>query len=202
MIKTVIFDLGKVLIPFDFTPVYKAIESLCGLTTAQIRERISSTDLVPRFETGLVAPEDFVAQLCGMLDLHIGYAEFCDLWSSIFLKETLIPESLLAGLRERYLLLLLSNTNAIHFAMIRENYPMLRHFHDFILSYEVKAMKPSPLIYRAAVARAGCLPGECFFTDDIPAFVEGARKEGIDAVQFESYAQTEGAMRERGIEWE
>ena len=65
---------------------------------------------------------------------------------------------------------------------------MLRHFDDLVLSYEVKAMKPSPLIYREAIARAQCRPEECFYTDDIAAYVEGARREGIDAVQFESCA--------------
>jgi putative hydrolase of the HAD superfamily len=112
-----------------------------------------------------------------------------------------VPESLLAGIRERYRMLVLSNTNAIHFDMVRQNYPLLRHFHDLVLSYEVKAMKPSPAIYREAIARAGCRPEECFFTDDIPAYVEGARREGIDAVRFESCAQLERELAARGVRW-
>jgi HAD superfamily hydrolase (TIGR01509 family) len=70
-----------------------------------------------------------------------------------------------------------------------------------VLSYEVKAMKPSPAIYREAIARAQCRPEECFYTDDIPAYVEGARREGIDAVQFESCAQLERDLAARGIRW-
>ena len=85
--------------------------------------------------------------------------------------------------------------------MIRETYPLLRHFHEFVLSYEVKAMKPARAIYQAAIARAGCLPEECFFTDAIPAYVEAARREGIDAVQFQSREQIEEELRARGIEW-
>jgi HAD superfamily hydrolase (TIGR01509 family) len=65
----------------------------------------------------------------------------------------------------------------------------------------VKAMKPAPAIYREAVTRAGCAAGECFFTDDIEAYVEAARREGIDAVQFLSLEQLETEMRARGIEW-
>jgi HAD superfamily hydrolase (TIGR01509 family) len=85
--------------------------------------------------------------------------------------------------------------------MVRESYPLLRHFHDFVLSHEVKAMKPSPAIYREAIARAQCPPGECFFTDDIAAYVEAARAEGIDAVQFTSLEQLEEDLRLRGVEW-
>ena len=201
MIKTVIFDLGKVLIPFDFSRGYRAMEPFCDYPAAEIPKRIAASDLVHRFETGLVEPRDFVEQLSRMLTLRVDYDQFCEIWSSIFLPDTLVPESLLAGIRERYRLLVLSNTNALHFAMVRRNYPLLRHFHDLVLSYEVKAMKPSPAIYREAIARAQCRPEECFYTDDIPAYVEGARREGIDAVQFESSTQLERDLAARGVRW-
>jgi putative hydrolase of the HAD superfamily len=201
MIRTLIFDLGKVIIPFDFSRGYRAMEGLCGLPAADIPRRIGTTDLVIRFETGLVAPEDFVRELSDLLGLRVGYDQFCEIWSSIFLPDTLIPEAMLEALARRYRLLLLSNTNAIHFGMIRERYPFVRHFHDLVLSHEVKAMKPSPLIYQEAIARAGCSAAECFFTDDIAAYVEGARKQGIDAEQFVSLEKLEKDLRARGVEW-
>lgn len=201
MIKTVIFDLGKTLIPFDFGRGYRALEQLCGYRAAEIPRRLGATDLVNRFEAGLVEPHDFVRQLAATLGIEIEYGRFCEIWSSIFLPEPLVPESLLEALRRRYRLLLLSNTNAIHFPMLRERYPLLGHFDGYVLSYEVKALKPAPEIYREAVALAGCAPGECFYTDDIAAYVEAARREGMEAVQFESLAQIEAEMRARGIGW-
>ena len=174
---------------------------LCAYPAEEIPRRIGTTDLVNRFECGLVEPQAFVDQLCGILDLRLEYSRFCEIWSCIFLPDTLIPESLLEGLRRRYRLLLLSNTNAIHFGMIRDNYPLLRHFDEYVLSYEVGAMKPSPRIYAEAIARAGCEPGECFFTDDIPEYVAGARAAGIDAVQFQSAAQIESELTKRGVSW-
>ena len=201
MHKAIIFDLGKVLIHFDFKRGYRALEGLCPYSAAEIPRRIGRTDLVERFETGLVEPRDFVEQFSRILDLHLDYDRFCEIWSCIF-TEALIPESLLEGLAARYRLLLLSNTNALHFAMLRKDYNyLLRHFHDLILSYEVRAMKPQPEIYREALERAECLPGECFYTDDIADYVEAARQVGIDAVQFESREQIEREMRVRGISW-
>jgi len=204
MIKAVIFDLGKVIVPFDFSRAYRAMAELCPYSPEDIPKRIGSvpTDLLRRFESGQIEPEHFVEQLCGILDLRVGYPRFCELFSSIFLADTLIPESMLEGLRRRYRLLLLSNTNAIHFPMIRQNYPLLRHFDDFILSYEVGAMKPSPRIYEEAVARARCAAGECFFTDDIAEYVAGAREAGLDAVQFQSAAQIQSELSKRGVTWE
>ncbi|SPE43087.1 HAD-superfamily hydrolase, subfamily IA, variant 3 [Candidatus Sulfopaludibacter sp. SbA3] len=201
MYRAVIFDLGKVLVHFDFKRGYRALEGLCPYPAAEIPKRIASTRLVERFETGLVEPHDFVAQLSAMLELQVDYDHFCRIWSCIF-TETLIPTELLAGLAARYRLLLLSNTNAIHFEMIRETYaPLLRHFHELILSYEVKAMKPHPAIFQKAIDAARCRPEECFYTDDIASYVDAARALGMDAVQFESAAQIERELTSRGIEW-
>ncbi len=198
--KTVIFDLGRVLVHFDFKRGYRALEGLCPHQAADIPKLLAGTGLVERFETGLVEPRDFVAEISRVLDLSINYDQFCEIWSCIFMH-TLVPESMLQGLKARYRLLLLSNTNAIHFEMISRTYPMLRHFDDLILSYEVKAMKPQPEIYRAAIERAGCEPCECFYTDDIAEYVAGARAMGIDAVQFQGAERLEQDMRARGIEW-
>ena len=198
--KTVIFDLGRVLVHFDFKRGYRALEGLCPHEAAAIPKLLAGTGLVEQFETGLVEPRDFVAEISRVLDLNVDYQRFCEIWSSIF-TDTLLPESMLEGLKARYRLLLLSNTNAIHFAMIRRNYPLLRHFDDLILSYEVKAMKPQPAIYRAAIERARCEPGECFYTDDIAEYVAGAQAMGIDAVQFEGAERLTEEMKMRGIGW-
>jgi putative hydrolase of the HAD superfamily len=200
--KAIIFDLGRVLVNFDFKRGYRALEGICPYPAAEIPARLWAGGLVDRFETGLIEPRDFVAQISAALDLAIGYDGFCAIWSSIF-TETLVPDAMLAGLARRYRLLLLSNTNAIHFEGLRESHAtLLRHFHDFVLSYEVKSMKPRPEIFQVAIARAGCRAEECFYTDDIAENVTAARSLGIDAVQFESAAQLEREFAARGICWE
>jgi len=166
--------------PLRLLPRLSALEKHCPYAAAEISNRLDATDLVHRFETGLIEPADFADEISRVLDLRISYDQFCEIWSSVFM---------------------LSNTNAIHFDMVRRDYPLLRYFHDFVLSYEVKAMKPAPAIYQAAIARAQCRPAECFYTDDIPAYVEAARQQGIDAVQFESLAQLERDMATRGVRW-
>ena len=80
MHKALIFDLGRVLVDFDFQRGFEALEAICPYDAAEIRRRIAATDLVERFETGLIEPPDFVAQLSRMLDLDMEYADFCRLW--------------------------------------------------------------------------------------------------------------------------
>lgn len=200
MHKAIIFDLGKVLVPFDFMRGYQALEQHCRYPAAVIRQRIASSGLVEPLEKGLIEPREFVARLSQTLDLDLDFERFCGIWGCIFTGQ-LIPDQVLEALAARYRLLLLSNTNQIHFQTIRSKYSLIRYFHDLVLSFEVHAMKPEPEIFRVAIERAGCRPGECFYTDDIGSFVEAARREGIDAVQFESPAQIEREMRARGITW-
>lgn len=201
MHKAIIFDLGRVLVHFDFKRGYQALEGLCPYPAAEIPKRIGATGLVQRFETGLMEPAEFFTEFSRVLELNLEYSRFCEIWSCIF-TETLVSEAMLEGLAKRYRLVLLSNTNAIHFEMVREAYrPLLRHFHELVLSYEAKAMKPDPRIYQEAVERAGCRPEECFYTDDIEAYVEGARQFGIDAVLFQGESRLVEELRARGIEW-
>ena len=199
MHKAILFDLGKVLIHFDFQRGYRALEGLCPYTAAEIPRKLAGTGLVERFETGLMEPREFVDEMSRILELRVDYAKFCEIWSCIF-THALLLETMLEGLARRYRLVLLSNTNALHWELLREDYAhMLRHFDRLILSHEVGAMKPTPAIFRAAVEAAECRPEECFYTDDIPAFIEAARAFGIDAVQFESCAQLERELAARGI---
>ena len=199
-IRTVIFDLGRVIVPFDFDRAYARVTARTGLDREAIRERVREAGIVPRFESGQIEPRPFVEAFNRAVGCELAYDEFREIWFSIFSPETLIPESLLTSLKGRYRLLLLSNTNAIHYEMIEEVYPHVHHFDHHVLSYKVGAMKPDEAIYREALRHAVGAPGECFFTDDIPEYVEGARRMGIDAVQFQSHEQILGELRARGVE--
>lgn len=201
MIQTVIFDLGRVLVPFDFQRGYRAMSELCGLEPEEIARRLRQSNLVVDFESGVVDGPGFVQEVSRLLEAELSYDRFCEIWSSVFLPETLIPESMVEAIRKRYRTVLLSNTNPIHFEMLRATYPILRHFDAYVLSHEVGAMKPLPAIYAKAIEEARCPAQECFFTDDIAEYVEGARRAGIDAVQFESCEQVSRELRSRGVEW-
>lgn len=199
MIQAVLFDLGNVVIPFDFKLAYRRLAEHCGLKPEEIPARIRTTGLVAPFERGEIAPEPFVRDFSSALGLHLSYQEFCEWWSCVFLPETLVPEELLANLAGRYRLVAVSNTNAIHFPLLEKNYPLLRHFHEFVLSYRVGASKPEAKIYHEAIARAQCDAAECLFIDDLAVNVEAARAHGMDAVQFVSAEQLNRELAARGV---
>jgi hypothetical protein len=114
MYRAILLDLGKVLIDFDFSAGYRALEELCPYPEAEIRRRIAATDLAARYESGLIESRDFCAQLCALLELQVDYDRFCAIWNSIF-SGVLLPESMIEGLARRYRLVVVSNTNQIRF---------------------------------------------------------------------------------------
>ncbi len=201
MIETIIFDMGKVLIPFDFSRGYRALEPYTSLTAEEIPVELSKTDLVNRLESGQIEPLPFFDELRRILKADMTYDQFCQIWSCIFLPDILIPEPFIEKLKDRYRVMVLSNTNAIHFEMVSVNYPILKHFHHLVLSHEVGAMKPEPKIYAAAIANAQCPADRCFFTDDIPAYVEGARKAGLNAEQFLGFEKLQEDLKRYGVTW-
>lgn len=200
MLKTLIFDLGKVIVPFDFERGYRAMAGLTSLSPGEVRARVAATQTIVPYETGAIGTPEFVRIIGQALGHEFAVDHFQRLWSAIFLPDALLPESLFAALKERYRLVLLSNTNDLHFRFIHERYPHLGHFDEYVLSHEVKAAKPDPRIYAAAIRAAQCEPGQCFFTDDIPDYVAGARAAGIRAVQFQGYVPLLASLREHGVD--
>jgi putative hydrolase of the HAD superfamily len=199
VIKTILFDLGNVVVPFDVRLAYARMAELCGCPQDEVAARIRAAALVRPFERGEIATDAFVRELSAAMGVSVTHREFCDWWNCVFLPGSLVPEELLEDLGSRFRLLALSNTNPIHFALLQEAYPLLlRHFHGYVLSHEVRAAKPEAKIYREAISRAQCHPEECFFTDDLALNIEAAREHGMDAVQFLSAGQLEGELAARG----
>ncbi len=200
MTRAILLDMGNVLVKFDFGRAWTEMAPRLAEPVEVVRGRLRESGLVKRLDSGQMAQEEFVTRFCELLGVEMGYEEFLEIWNRIFIEQ-LVPNQTLEALGRRYPLVLLSNTNPIHFAEIERRFDFLRYFERRVLSHEAGTMKPAPEIYAQAVAAAGCEAGECFFADDMPEFVEGALRQGIDAVRFESAAQLEGELRARGVEW-
>ncbi len=199
MIRSILFDLGNVLVPFEVQRAYKLLAQQSGLSTETVAERIRDSQIYNVYESGMLETGEFLERFQSLLGFQCPKSEFREIWNAIFLPETSTSEELVLDLKQRYRLVLLSNTNDLHYGWLRERYPILNHFDAYTLSYEVKAMKPDPKIFAAAVANAQCEPGECFFTDDIARYVEAARAFGIDAEQFTGEHNLRAHLSTRGL---
>jgi HAD superfamily hydrolase (TIGR01509 family) len=96
-------------------------------------------------------------------------------------------------------LFLLSNTCEAHFAFASSQFPFLKCFDGYVLSYEVGARKPEKKIYEKALEIAGCRNEECFYIDDILPYIESARSMDIDAEQYTNPQALTQHLHARGI---
>lgn len=199
MIKALIFDLGRVLLNVDYGTGYARMSALSGLSREEIARRLRDSGLNYEFESGRIASRNFANKVCALLGTAVSFEDFSEIWYSVVDQGPIIPEQFIASLHESYPLVLLSNTNELHFSMLKQRCPVLNHFDACTLSYELGVQKPGEAIYRDAVAKAGCEPQECFYTDDVQAYVEGARRIGIRACQFRGLEQLKTDLRGAGV---
>jgi len=189
MIKTLIFDLGNVIVRFDHGRIVRRVEQFCDLSGSEIFERMFGSDIVHDYDHGKTSSVEFFDRVRKYLNLRMTFDEFSEAWNSTFDLNPILPEEMFESLSQKYRLLILSDTNELHFEFIKQNFSLLSYFDDFVVSYRVGAIKPAPEIFLAAVEKANCLPAECFFIDDREPNVEGARKIGIRAELFISAEQ-------------
>ena len=198
-IEALLFDLGKVLVDFDFDLGMKRFGARTSLSAEEFKAIILDQSWVRRYEHGEISSADYHRYLrdAGRLDMHLD--EFHEAWSSVFLPGLIVPEELLANLKARYPLILVSNTNESHADFVSRNYPVLDYFDHKIFSHEVGSMKPDRKIYDAAIAAAGRPPEALFFTDDREENIESAAKLGIRAHQFHSVLKLVKALQNNGV---
>jgi glucose-1-phosphatase len=199
MIEALLFDLGKVLVDFDFELGMRRFNARTSLSPEEFKSIILEQTWVRRYEHGDISTVDYHRYLREHGKLEMSIQEFHEAWSAVFLPGLIVPEQLLANLKRRYPLILVSNTNESHAEFIARNYRVLEYFDHTIFSHEVGSMKPDRRIYDAAIAAAGKPPEALFFTDDRPENVESAAKLGIRAHQFESVAGLVNALRNHGV---
>ena len=197
-IRLIISDFGGVICTFDYRIFCQRLAGRTGRTTDQVFAAAFGDRLQREFETGRLSGPAYHRAVMDRLGADVPYEEFFPMYGDIF---TEIPATcdLLRRLHARYLLYLLSDTNEIHFGYVRETVGILRVFREFIVSYQVGAMKPDPRIYGEALHRSGLPATACVFVDDRPANVEGAARVGMHALLFQSAEQCAAELTRLGV---
>ena len=195
MRRTVFLDMGNVLVWFSHERMCAQVASVFNCEPAAVHAVLFEDGLQQEFESGRVTEADLRHKLESQLESHADPDHLRRAVSDIFeVNREIVP--LLDELKRKgSRLILLSNTNVIHFEFIRSEFDILDWFDDFILSYEVGSLKPHPEIFRFALQRAAVGAEDCFFTDDILENVEQARLLGIAAEVFTDSTTLEHQLR-------
>ena len=199
-IQAILFDLGKVLVDFNFETGVQALHAACSISRGQLEEVLWDEKWIRRYERGEMSTKEFHNYLCEAADLQMDLSGFRETWSSVFLPEPIVSDDLLVTLKQKYPLILVSNTNEAHFEFIRARYRLLDYFDHHILSYEVGSLKPDRKIFEHAIAASNRPAEALFFTDDREENVLVARELGMHSHQFRTESQLVNALQQAGVE--
>jgi glucose-1-phosphatase len=199
-IEAILFDLGKVLVDFDFERGLQKLHAASTLSRDEFEEILWDEKCARRYERGELSTTDFHAYLRDAASLEMDLEAFRETWSSVFLPDPIVSEELLAALKRKYPLILVSNTNEAHIDFVRANYRVLDYFDHLVLSYEVGSLKPDRGIFDRAIQVAGRPAEALFFTDDREENIAAARELGIHAYQFNSESKLLDALQRAGVE--
>jgi len=184
-ITTLIFDFGGVIINLDLPRCIQRFKDLGFENIDQYLSNFRQSNFFLLYENGTIDTAQFRNEIRKHINKPLADAEIDDAWSA-FLRD--IPQEkleLLTKLRERFRLLLLSNTNPLHIEMSTKNEFAKRgktiydYFEKCYFSYEMKLTKPQPEIFEAVLKDAGLRPEECLFIDDGATNIAQAERMGI-----------------------
>ncbi len=199
MIQTMYFDLGNVLVFFSHDKMYSQLSELLGLPAKSIRKLFLEDQLAYRYETGQISTEELYKTFAKLAKKPFSLEEFLLAAAEIFIPNTEIFPLIEAMKTQHIRLILLSNTSECHFQYVCQHYPILQTFDEWVLSYKTGACKPNPAIFQKALSLAQCPKEHCFFTDDIPQYVEAAKQSGLDSEVFSGVPQLKSHLAHRGV---
>ena len=185
MAKTIIFDLGGVLVNLDWDKVCAPLTDLSSQTYDAVMAEIQNGPIVELSMLGHLTPGEFHQALCAKISADIPFDPFIDIWNGILSADDDMA-SFVAELGSEHSLALASNTDAIHLAFARENFSVMGTFQQFFLSYEMALLKPDPAYFHHVLYGLWASPENCVFIDDRPENVRSASNIGINGLVFES----------------
>lgn len=200
-IRTVLFDLGNVIIPIYAAKTAAFWSGITGIPAETLSAKLDfEKDIFHRFEKGAVTPGRFRKEVMELAGMKLTRKDFDHGWNLMI--DGVYPgiTELLKKLSVKYRLGLLSNTNRIHEKFYRKKYPaVFRNFDRILLSHHVGARKPEETFYLTALKKLGALPGETVFLDDRPEFTDAAGKLGIRTVTVRKPGDITEGLKKFGV---
>lgn len=190
-IKTIIFDLGGVIIDLDFMKTPEAFSQLTGRSVDDIYPLYFKPGLFQDYEKGLISDAELRSGINDLFSTQLTDSQIDEAWCAMLGHVPEIRLEFMCELRSQYKVLVLSNTNAIHVRSFNQaimdvsGKPSLEDFADEVyFSHELHMRKPDAEIYEEVLNRSGSTADECLFLDDTRANLETAAQLGINTLHI------------------
>lgn len=198
-VKTVVFDLGGVVLDWDPRHLYRKVFD-DQAAVEQFLTTVCTLEWHAQHDQGRPMDET-LPRLC---DEHPHLATEISLWRERYIEMVAgYIEGMVEVLDEldrvgvpRYAL---TNMPAEVLPELRQAFPVLEVFDGMIVSGQEQLAKPEPAIFRLLTERFGLEPAETVFVDDVPANVDAAWTLGFRGIRFESAHQLRRVLAAWGL---
>jgi FMN phosphatase YigB (HAD superfamily) len=199
MNPVLIFDLGKVLVDFDYSIAARKIAARSAHAPEDLHSFLGSSPLLVEYECGRIGREEFYDAIRRAIGFRGDIVEFGGYFSEIFseIKEMILLQ---AELRQRgFKTYIFSNTNDLAIEHVRRDFPFFAGFDGYIFSYEVGAMKPQAKIYEAMETLCGRRGADLIYLDDRAENVTAGALRGWRTILHETPGKTRAALASFGL---
>jgi FMN phosphatase YigB (HAD superfamily) len=197
--SAIVFDLGKVLVDFDYAIAAQRIAARGNLSLPEIANYVNHTPLFVQYETGAVTTKQFYDEICRVTGFRGSVAEFGQCFADIFVQIDPMVQ-LQAVLRQRGLpAYIFSNTNELAAEHIRRAFPFYANFDGYILSYQHGAMKPDARLYEVVESASARRGAEILYLDDRPENVAAGAARGWQVILHESPEKSRADIEKLGL---
>lgn len=200
-IKTVVFDIGNVLIDFSWREMFAER----GYTDEKMVERMAKASVYSpewsEFDRGILTYDQIIDSFVKNdpeieADLRKALVSMEGMATP---KETTVPMLKLLKAKH-YQILVLSNFSEWALDGNKETMSFLKYVDGGILSYRDKVIKPGEEIYRLLMSRYDLQPEECVFIDDTAPNIDTAVRLGMHGIVYKSQEQMLNELRALGVE--
>jgi putative hydrolase of the HAD superfamily len=186
--KSILFDLGGVLLNIDYQKTKIAFENLGINDFNKHFSQLTQSKLFNKFETGAISPSHFRNELRKEGKINSSDDEIDAAWNAMLLDFPLQRLELLESLAKQAPIYLFSNTNKIHidqFHIKLKDWGIKDRFENVFTkiyySYAFKHRKPHPESFLKLLEENDLRASETLFIDDSLQHIEGAKKTGLQS---------------------
>ena len=181
--KTFLFDIGRVLLDFDFeSSLAKLITKRINNPKERIQQVLGQKDTL---EAGLIDPVSYAKWALTILESNATLKQFYQAWQQIFTVNEPMWRCIRQLVRKNHQLILISNISAIHCPWIFTTYPEFSYFKDKVLSFEVGILKPEFAIYQYAINTYQLDPTSTIYIDDQQKNIASGEELGFQCWQYD-----------------
>lgn len=189
-IKNILFDLGGVILDIDVQATLKHFYELDFPAELLQYPNNMTSDLFFRYETGKIGTVEFRDEVRKITGLEVSDEDLDKAWNAMLVRIPRERPRLIDQLKERYNLLMLSNTSPLHVPVFEQMYleaagsPMQDAFNKIYYSFEIGRHKPDPEAWEHVIDDAGIVPGETLFLDDNIHNIMASKELGFQAIHI------------------